>query len=63
MLNTVNWLTEQEEMISVPPRLIQGTPIILGDGLRRIIFVVSVLLIPGLLFFGGVSYSLVRRRG
>jgi ABC-type uncharacterized transport system involved in gliding motility auxiliary subunit len=62
MLNTVNWLTEREDMIAVPPREIQGTPIMLDGAQLRVIFVLAVVLVPGALFFGGISYSLLRRR-
>ena len=62
MSHTVNWLTNQEDMIEVPPRTLAGTPIILKDAQLRLIFVLAVLVIPAAMFFGGVSYSLLRRR-
>jgi hypothetical protein len=62
MLNTVNWLSEQEDMIAVAPRQLKGTPIVLDPAQLRVIFIFAVVLIPALLFFGGVSYSLMRRR-
>jgi ABC-type uncharacterized transport system involved in gliding motility auxiliary subunit len=62
MLNTVNWLTESEEMIGVPSRQSKGTPIVLDRGKHVVIFSLVVILIPLGLFFGGVSYSVVRRR-
>jgi ABC-type uncharacterized transport system involved in gliding motility auxiliary subunit len=62
MLNTVNWLTEQADKIDVAPRQIEGTPIILTDAQKRIIFAFSVLLLPAGLFFGGMSYSMMRRK-
>ncbi|MCL5269544.1 MAG: GldG family protein [bacterium] len=62
MLDTVNWLTQQEDMIAVPPRQLEGTPIILTGAQLRLIFVFTVVAIPALLFFGGISYSLLRRR-
>lgn len=63
MLNTVNWLTEQEEQIAVPPRQIEGTPITLTPAQRKLIFVLVVVALPALLFFGGISYTMLRRRG
>ena len=62
MLNAVNWLTEQSDKIDVAPRQIEGTPIVLTDAQIRVIFAVAVLAIPALLFFGGISYSLMRRK-
>ena len=49
-------------MIAVPSKQVKGTPIILDGAKLRVIFVFSVVLIPALLFFGGVTYSVVRRR-
>ncbi|OPZ07693.1 MAG: ABC-type uncharacterized transport system [candidate division BRC1 bacterium ADurb.BinA292] len=62
MLNTINWLAEQEDVIAIPPRQLEGTPIILTPQQLRVIFVLAVILLPGALFFGGVSYSIARRR-
>ncbi len=62
VLNTVNWLVEQEDMIAIAPRQLKETPIILTPGQVQIILVFTVLLIPALLFFGGVAYSQLRRR-
>ena len=62
MLNSVNWLSQREDMIAVPSKQVKGTPIILDGAKLRVIFVFSVVLIPALLFFGGVTYSVVRRR-
>lgn len=63
IFNTIDWLAEREEMIAIPPRQLEGTPIMLDAGQMRVIFAVAVVLIPALLFFGGVSYSVMRRRG
>jgi ABC-type uncharacterized transport system involved in gliding motility auxiliary subunit len=62
MLNTINWLSEQEDMIAVPPRQLKGTPIVLEAAQLRVIFFFAAVLIPAALFFGGVSYSMMRRR-
>jgi hypothetical protein len=62
MLNTVNWLTESEDMIAIPPRQIEGTPILLEVWQGQTIFFIVAVFLPAALFFGGVSYSVVRRR-
>lgn len=62
MLNTVNWLSEQDDLIAVPPKQIKGTPIVIDEAQRRVIFFFVAILIPAGLFFGGLSYSLLRRR-
>lgn len=62
MMNSINWLTQQEDLIAVPPRQIEGTPIHLTNNELRLIFFLAVLFIPVGLFVGGVSYSMLRRR-
>jgi hypothetical protein len=62
MLNTINWLAEREDLIAVPSRQLEGTPIVLDRAQMRVIFAIAVVLIPGGLFFGGISYTLMRRR-
>lgn len=63
MLNSVNWLTEREDLVAVPPREIQGTPLILTNAELQLILILIGLALPAALFFGGVSYvNLIRRR-
>ncbi len=62
MLNSMGWLTEREDAMNLQPKQMAGTPIILTDAQAKVMFVFAVILIPGALFFGGVSYSLMRRR-
>ena len=62
MMNTVNWLAEREDALDIPPRQVPGTPIVLDKGQMRVVFVLAIVLIPAGLFFGGVSYSMMRRR-
>lgn len=62
MKGSINWLTQQEDLIAIPPRQLEGTPIILDIGQYRMIIILAILLIPGLLFFGGLSYTLSRQR-
>ncbi len=57
MLNTVNWLTEQEDLVSVPPRVVPGTPLILSEGEIRLVLILVVIAFPTIIFFGGISYS------
>jgi hypothetical protein len=46
----------------VPPKQLTGTPIVLDPAQLRVIFFFAAVLIPAGLFFGGVSYSMMRRR-
>jgi ABC-type uncharacterized transport system involved in gliding motility auxiliary subunit len=62
MFNTIDWLCTGEWMFSIPTRQADETPIVLSLDQQRVIFMITVILIPALLFFGGVSYSVMRRR-
>jgi ABC-type uncharacterized transport system involved in gliding motility auxiliary subunit len=62
MLNSINWLTEREDMIHIPPKQTEGTPIIITPTVSRVVFIIVVVLLPASLFLGGVSYSMMRRR-
>ena len=61
-LNTINWLTEEKDLIAIPPKEIKGTPLILTKNQAKIIFWLPVVIIPGLIFvFGIVVYSRRKR--
>ena len=62
MLSTINWLTEREDMIHIPPKQPEGTPIIITPAVSRVIFMIVVVLLPGSFLLGGVGYTLVRGR-
>jgi ABC-type uncharacterized transport system involved in gliding motility auxiliary subunit len=54
-LNIVNWLAQQENLISVRPRDPQDRRITLTAGQDRFIFWLTVLVIPGFILLGGVQ--------
>ncbi len=54
-LNTVNWLAQQENLISIRPREAGASTLTMtADGARRI-FLLAVLIIPGLILAAGVQ--------
>ncbi len=61
-LNAINWLTEQKEIISIPEKLLESTPVILSAAQTRLIFITLVITLPSLVFFGGLGYTMLRRR-
>ncbi len=61
-LNVVNWLAQQENLISVRPRDPQERRITLSAGQDRFIFWLAVLVIPGVILLGGVQTWWRRRR-
>lgn len=60
-LNTVSWLAEQEDLISIRPKTARQTPVFLTSQQAQVVFLVPVVLLPGLVLFGGVL-TFMRRR-
>jgi hypothetical protein len=60
--NLVNWLVAREDLIDIPTKTLPDTPIFPSAAQLRTVFTLLVLAFPGLIFFGGISYVLVRRR-
>jgi ABC-type uncharacterized transport system involved in gliding motility auxiliary subunit len=54
-LNIVNWLAQQENLISVRPRNPADRRITLTGGQDRMIFWFSVVILPALIFFAGIQ--------
>jgi ABC-type uncharacterized transport system involved in gliding motility auxiliary subunit len=60
-LNTVSWLAEQEDLISIRPKDTRQTPVFLTSQQAQMVFLIPVVLVPGLVVVGGIV-TLVRRR-
>jgi len=60
-LNTVNWLTEESDLISIQPKTSSPRTIQLSPSQGRMIFFVSVIILPLLVLLLGISIW-VRRR-
>lgn len=60
-LNTVSWLAEQEDLISIRPKESKPSPVFLSAQQAQVVFVVPVLVLPGLVLVAGVV-TFVRRR-
>ncbi len=60
-LNTVNWLTEEADLISIQPKTSSPRTIQLTPSQGRMIFFVSVLILPLLILVTGISVWLRRR--
>lgn len=60
-LNTVNWLTEEADLISIQPRTSSPRTIQLGPSQGRLLFFVSVILLPVAILVLGVAVWLRRR--
>jgi ABC-type uncharacterized transport system involved in gliding motility auxiliary subunit len=60
-LNTVSWLAEQEDLISIRPKDSKQSPIFLTSQQAQMVFLVPVVVVPGLVLVGGVL-TFIRRR-
>ncbi|GAB4312681.1 MAG: hypothetical protein Kow0059_03380 [Candidatus Sumerlaeia bacterium] len=62
LLNVVNWLTESEDQIAIPPKVMPETPLILSERSSRVIFAGLVVTVPTVIVLGGLGYTMHRRR-
>src|SRR2546429_3760301 len=60
-LNTVSWLAEEEDQITVRPKDAKQTPIFLSAQQGRVVAVLPLVVLPGLVLAGGIV-ALIRRR-
>jgi ABC-type uncharacterized transport system involved in gliding motility auxiliary subunit len=60
-LNTVSWLAEEEDQITVRPKDTKQTPIFLSAQQGRVVAVLPLVVLPGLVLAGGIV-ALIRRR-
>ena len=54
-LNSVNWLAQQENLISIRPKDPEDRRVSLTSDQAKLIFWLSILIIPGLILAGGVQ--------
>jgi hypothetical protein len=60
-LNSVNWISNSGDLIAIPSSQIQNTPIVLKSSERQFLFLLLVIIVPGLIAFFGLGYSITRR--
>ena len=60
-LNSVSWLAEEEDQITVRPKDMKQTPIFLSAQQGRVVALLPLVVLPGLVLAGGII-ALVRRR-
>jgi ABC-type uncharacterized transport system involved in gliding motility auxiliary subunit len=60
-LNTVSWLAEEEDLISIRPKPARQTPMFLSSQQAQLAFLIPVVILPGLVLAGGIV-AVVRRR-
>ena len=60
-LNTVSWLAEEEDQISIRPKDTKQTPVFLSAQQGQAVFLLPVVVMPALVLIGGIV-AVVRRR-
>ena len=61
VLNTVSWLAEEEDQISVRPKDVKQTPVFMNSNQAQAVFLLPVVILPALVLAGGIV-AVVRRR-
>jgi ABC-type uncharacterized transport system involved in gliding motility auxiliary subunit len=61
-LNTINWLAQQENLISIRPRDPENRGVTMTNELQQRIFLLSIVVIPGLIIAAGIQTWWRRRR-
>ncbi len=59
---SITWLTGKTDLIAIPPRAIEETPMALNAQQRNLVSILSVVILPFGVFFAGVGYTTMRRR-
>jgi len=62
LANSLNWLVERETLLGIPPRKTEQVRLSLTAGELRTVYLLSLLLLPGLAAGAGVFVYLRRRR-
>lgn len=62
ILNTIGWLAEQEDLISIRPREALTQPVVLSERQGRIVFWLSIIGLPALVLVIGLTANILRRR-
>jgi len=60
-LNTVSWLAEEEDQISVRPKDTKQTPVFMSANQAQVVNLLPLVVLPGLVLVGGIV-AVVRRR-
>jgi ABC-type uncharacterized transport system involved in gliding motility auxiliary subunit len=60
-LNTVSWLAEEEDQISIRPKDSRQAPVFLTSQQAQAVFLLPVVILPGIVMVGGIV-TVIRRR-
>lgn len=60
--SSLHWLTAKEDLIAIPPKTFEETPITVSASKYLWLYMTLVVLLPGVIFFGGLGYTMMRRK-
>jgi len=60
--NSLSWLTQRADVVAIPPKVVEDTPLALTAGQKEFLAILLIIAIPSLIFFGGLGFTLIRRR-
>lgn len=60
-LNTVSWLAEEDDQVSIRPKDTRQTPVFMNSNQAQAVFLLPVVVLPGVVLVGGIV-AVVRRR-
>ncbi|GAB4346193.1 MAG: hypothetical protein Kow0099_27180 [Candidatus Abyssubacteria bacterium] len=61
-MNTINWLAREEALIAIAPKERRFTPVVMTATQGRLLFLVSVVALPGIVFLAAVGAYVRRSR-
>ena len=62
LANSLNWLVERQSLLGIPPRKTEQVRLTLAAGELRTVYLLSLLLLPGLAVAAGIYVHVRRRR-
>ncbi|RKZ06486.1 hypothetical protein DRQ05_04690, partial [bacterium] len=62
ILNTINWLAEEEDLIAIRPRNALSQPVILTDKQGRVVFWLPVIGLPALIALLGIMVGVKKHK-
>jgi ABC-type uncharacterized transport system involved in gliding motility auxiliary subunit len=58
----MNWLTRSDDVLDIPPREVETTPLTLTPRQRNAVAILCVVIVPVSILLGGLGHTAIRRR-
>ena len=60
--NSIAWLMRTSDMIAIPPKVAEETPMTITAAQKEIIAILLIITFPSIILIGGLGYTIIRRR-